>query len=341
MKYRFLGNTGLRVSQLCMGTMTFGKGFFGIGELEQDSATALVKRALDGGINFFDTADVYSNGQSETILGRALDQLGVERDAVVIATKVRGAMSDAASQGTGDVNNVGLSRKHIIASCEASLRRLGTDHIDLYQIHGWDNLTPIEETMRALDDLVRAGKVRYIGCSNLAAWQVVKANAVAAASGGAAFCSLQAYYSIVGRDLELGLLPMCVEEGIGVMVWSPLAGGFVTGKYRRNQDDPEGSRRTNFDFPPIDRERGYDVVEQLDALAKQKDSTIPRLALSWVLQQQGVSTVIIGAKKPSQLEDNLLAVDVSWTDEELKSVAKTTPPPNIYPNWMLRNFQRK
>jgi aryl-alcohol dehydrogenase-like predicted oxidoreductase len=341
MKYRFLGNTGLRVSALCMGTMTFGKGFFGIGEVEQDNATALVKRALDGGINFFDTADIYSRGQSETILGRALEQLGIDRDSVVVATKVRGPMSDAAAQNTGDVNNIGLSRKHIIASCEASLRRLGTDHIDLYQIHGWDNLTPLEETMRALDDLVREGKVRYIGCSNLAAWQVVKANAIAAGSGGAAFCSLQAYYSLVGRDLELGLLPMCVEEGIGVMVWSPLAGGFITGKYRRNQDDPEGARRTNFDFPPIDRERGYDVVEQLDVLAKQKDSSIPRLALSWVLQQQGVSTAIIGAKKMSQLEDNLAAVDVSWTDEELQSLAAITPPPKIYPNWMLQNFHRR
>jgi aryl-alcohol dehydrogenase-like predicted oxidoreductase len=341
MKYQFLGNTGLRVSQLCMGTMTFGSGFFGIGEVDQDGATALVKRALDGGINFFDSADIYSRGESETILGRALAQLGVDRDAVVIATKVRGPMSDAAAQGTGDVNNVGLSRKHIIASCEASLRRLGTDHIDLYQIHGWDNLTPIDETMRALDDLVRAGKVRYIGCSNLAAWQIVKANAVAKASGGAGFCSLQAYYSLVGRDLELALLPMCVAEGIGVMVWSPLAGGFVTGKFRRNQADPAGSRRTNFDFPPIDRERGYDLIEQLDALAQQKGSTIPRLALAWVLQQRGVSTVIIGAKTIAQLEDNLAAVDVTWTDDELLGVAQTTPPPNIYPNWMLRNFHRK
>ena len=341
MKFRFLGNTGLRVSELCMGTMTFGQGFFGIGEVEQDSATALVKRALDGGINFFDTADIYSRGQSETILGRALDQLGIDRDSIVLATKVRGPMSDAAAQTTGDVNNIGLSRKHIIASCEASLRRLGTDHIDLYQIHGWDNLTPIEETMRALDDLVRAGKVRYVGCSNLAAWQLVKANAVAAASGGAGFCSLQAYYSLVGRGLELNLLPMCIEEGVGVMVWSPLAGGFITGKFRRNQDDPAGSRRTNFDFPPVDRERGYDVVDQLDVLAKQKDSSIPRLALSWVLHQQGVSTVIIGAKKMSQLEDNLAAVDVAWTDEELASVAEIVPPPKVYPNWMQDNFRRK
>jgi aryl-alcohol dehydrogenase-like predicted oxidoreductase len=340
MKYNFLGNTGLRVSELCLGAMTFGKGFYGIGELEQAGSTALVKRALDAGINFFDTADIYCRGQSEEILGKAFSELGTNRDELIIATKVRGPMSDAAEQGTGDMNNIGLSRKHIVASCEASLKRLGTDHIDLYQIHGWDNLTPLEETMRALDDLLRDGKVRYVGCSNLAAWQVVKANAVARANGGTPFCSLQAYYSLAGRDLELDLLPMCRHEGIGVMVWSPLAGGFITGKYRRGQDDPDGSRRKTFDFPPIDRERGYDLIELLDALAKEKQSTIPRLALSWLLQREGISTLIIGAKKLEQLEDNIAAVDVAWTQEELEKVAAATPPPTLYPHWMLQFFQR-
>ncbi len=341
MKYRFLGNTGLRVSELCMGTMTFGEGFFGIGEVEQAGATALVKRALDGGINFFDTADIYCRGQSETILGQALKELGTDRESVVIATKVRGPMSDAAEQNTGDVNNIGLSRKHIVASCDASLKRLGTDYIDLYQIHGWDNLTPLDETMRALEDLVRQGKVRYVGCSNLSAWQIVKANGIADSTGGSRFCSLQAYYSLVGRELELDLLPMCLQEGVGVMVWSPLAGGFITGKYRRDQDDPEGARRKTFDFPPLDRERGYDLVEHLDELAKEKDSTIPRLALSWVLQQPGVSTVVIGAKKMTQLEDNLAAVDAPWTDSELEKVSAVTAPPNLYPHWMLEFFRRK
>jgi aryl-alcohol dehydrogenase-like predicted oxidoreductase len=340
MKFRFLGNTGLRVSELCLGTMTFGQGFFGIGELEQEASTELVARALDGGINFFDTADIYCRGESEEILGRALEDLGVRRDELVIATKVRGAMSDAASAGTGDVNNVGLSRKHIIASCEASLRRLGTDHIDLYQIHGWDELTPLEETMRALDDLVRSGKVRYIGCSNMAAWQVVAANGIAAAAGGTPFVSLQAYYSLVGRDLELDLLPMCRHQGLGVMVWSPLAGGFVTGKYRRGQDEPDGARRTTFDFPPVDRDKGYDLIERLDALAEAKGATIPQLALSWLLHQDGISTLIVGAKKTEQLEDNLAAVDVTWTEEELAEVAEATAPPNLYPHWMLRNFER-
>lgn len=341
MRFRFLGKTGLRVSELCFGTMTFGKGFYGIGEVEQDHATAMVKRSLDTGINFFDTADIYSRGQSEQILGRAFKDLGVARNELVIATKVRGAMSDAAEQNNGDVNNVGLSRKHIIASCEASLKRLGTDHIDLYQIHGWDHLTPLDETMRALDDLVREGKVRYIGCSNLTAWQVVKANSLAESHNGAPFCSLQAYYSLLGRELELDLLPMCRHEGIGIMVWSPLAGGFITGKFRRGRDAPDGTRRKNFDFPPVNRERGFDLVELLDGLAREKGSSIPRLGLSWLLQQEGVSALIIGAKKMEQLEDNLAAVDVTWTEQELAKVADATLPPDLYPHWMQKFTRRK
>lgn len=341
MKYRFLGDTGLSVSELCFGAMTFGQGFFGIGEVDQAGATALVKRALEGGINFFDTADIYSRGQSETILGQAFRDLGADREALVIATKVRGPMSDAASAGTGDVNNVGLSRKHIIASCEASLRRLGTDHIDLYQIHGWDARTPLDETMRALDDVVRQGKVRYVGCSNLAGWQIMKANGIALRAGGTPFCSLQAFYSVVARDLELELLPMCLSEGIGVMVWSPLAGGFVTGKFRRGQAAPDGARRKGFDFPPVDRERGYDLVEVLDELAREMGSTIPRLALSWVLRQRGISTVIIGAKRLDQLEDNLAAVDVTWSPEQLERVAQATHLPSLYPHWMIERQRRQ
>jgi len=338
MKYRFLGNTGLRVSELCLGCMTFGQGFFGIGEVEQEGATALVKRALDGGINFFDTADIYSKGQSETLLGGALKALGVDRDEVVIATKIRGPMSDAAGEGSGDVNNVGLSRKHIIAGCEASLRRLGTDHIDLYQIHGPDDRTPVEETMRALEDLVHEGKVRYVGCSNHTGWQVVKANG--AAGSGARFVSLQAYYSLLGRELELDLIPMCRDQGLGIMVWSPLAGGFITGKFRRGQEGPEGSRRTSFDFPPVDKDKGYDLVDELDALAEAKGSTIPRLALSWVLQQRGITCAIIGAKRMDQLEDNLAAVEVTWTEAELAKLDELTAPPRLYPYWMLANFAR-
>ena len=312
MEYRTLGRTGLKVSEICFGAMTFGDGFYGIGEVsEQEAADRLTHAALDAGVTFFDTADVYSRGQSEEILGQALRSSDTPRDRVVIATKVRGAMSDAAARGTADVNNVGLSRKHILDGCDASLKRLGTDYIDLYQVHGWDPVTPIEETMRALADLVQSGKVRYLGVSNYAVRQIMRANAVADANGWPRFVSLQAYYSLVGRDLEHELIDMCSEEGLGIMVWSPLAGGFLTGKYRRDQDDPAGSRRTGFDFPPVDKEQGYDVVEALDEMAKSKDVSIPQLALAWLLQRRAVTSVIIGTKKPAQLEDNLGAVHTS------------------------------
>lgn len=337
MQYTTLGNTGLMVSQLCLGAMTFGSGFFGIGEVDQGLADRMVARALDAGINFFDTADVYSRGESEQILGRALKNAGVRRDEVVVATKVRGSMSDAAQEGIGDVNNVGLSRKHILAGCDASLQRLGTDYIDLYQIHGYDPVVPWEETLRALDDLVRQGKVHYVGCSNLAVRHIMKANALADMPGYARFISLQAYYSLVGRDLEHELLPLCHEEGLGVMVWSPLAGGFLTGKYRREDEhDPEGARRTNFDFPPVDKETGYDVVEALDAMATSKNATIPQLALGWLLHQPGVSSIIIGAKTMDQLEDNLGAVDISFTDEEYERLDALTRPEMLYPQWMIQ-----
>ena len=334
MRYRFLGQTGLRVSELCMGTMTFGSDFYGIAEVSPEDSYNLVACALEGGINFFDSADIYSRGHSESILGDALKKLNVDRDSIVLATKVYGPMSDAAAAGTGDMNNTGLSRKHIIASCEASLRRLKTDHIDLYQIHGWDDLTPVDETMRALDDLVRQGKVRYIGCSNLSAWQVVKANSVAKSHNGAEFISLQAYYTLVGRELELELLPMCRHEGLGVMVWSPLAGGFITGKFRRGRDAPEGARRASLEVPPFDWDKGYDLIEALDGIAAERGVSIPQLALSWLLEQPGVSTVIIGAKNVRQLEDNLAAIRVSWTDGDRSLIDAMTEPPRIYPTWM-------
>ncbi|TNF28386.1 MAG: aldo/keto reductase [Deltaproteobacteria bacterium] len=340
MKYNYLGHTGLRVSELCMGCMTFGTGFFGIGQVDRDGARALVGRAIEGGINFFDTADIYSRGESERLLGAALSDLGVARDSVVIATKVRGPMSDAASAGTGDVNNVGLSRKHIISSCEASLKRLGTDYIDLYQIHGVDAGTPIQETMAALDNLVQRGLVRYAGCSNLHAWQIVKANAAADAHGGARFVSLQAFYALAARDLEIDLLPMCRSEGVGVMVWSPLAGGFLSGKFRRDASNPDGSRRAGFDFPPIDKELAYDVVDALDAMAKEKGATIPQLALAWLLHQAGVTTVIIGAKKMSQLEDNLGAPDVRFSDAELARLDEVAKRKRVYPEWMIQRQAR-
>jgi len=336
MEYRQLGRSGLKVSEICFGAMTFGEGFYGIGEVsDQDGADRLVHAALDAGVTFFDTADVYSRGQSEQILGQSLRNSSSTRDEVVIATKVRGAMSDAAARGTGDVNNVGLSRKHILSSIDASLERLGTDYVDLYQVHGWDPVTPIEETMRALADVVQAGKARYVGVSNYAVRQIMRANAVADAHGGPRFVSLQAYYSLVGRDLEHELIDTAVEEGLGVMVWSPLAGGFLTGKFRRGEDGPEGSRRSSFDFPPVDKERGYDVVDALDEMAGDKGVTIPQLALAWLLQRRGVTSVIIGTKKPAQLEDNLGAVDVAFTEDELARLDDLTKPDALYPQWMV------
>ena len=317
--------------------MTFGEGFYGIGEVsDQDGADRLVHAAIEAGVNFFDTADIYSRGMSEEILGRSIRDGDTPRDRLVIATKVRGPMSDAAAKGTGDVNNLGLSRKHIMEACDASLQRLGTDYIDLYQVHGWDPVTPLEETMRALADLVQSGKVRYLGVSNYAVRHIMKANAIADANGWPRFVSLQAYYSLVGRDLEHELIDTCAEEGLGIMVWSPLAGGFLTGKYRRDEEAPEGSRRTNFDFPPVDKEQGYDVVEALEEMAEAKGATIPQLALAWLLQRRGVTSAIIGTKKPDQLEDNLGAVEVGFSDEELERLDELTKPKALYPQWMVQ-----
>jgi aryl-alcohol dehydrogenase-like predicted oxidoreductase len=330
-----LGRTGLKVSELCLGTMTFGENFFNIAVVDQPSANQMVARSLSAGINFFDTADVYSYGESETVLGKALKDSGVARDKLIVATKCRSAMTEAATAGTGDVNNVGLSRQHIFASIENSLRRLGMDYVDLYQVHGWDVLTPVEETLRALDDLVRQGKVRYIGCSNWSARHLMKALGVSQAKDWAGFVSLQAYYSLVGRDLEHELLPLCREENIGVMPWSPLSGGFLSGKYRRDNPNPEGARRTNFQFPPIDEARGFDAVEALDAIAKRKGASVAQVALAWLLAQPGVTSIIIGANKMSQLEDNLKAADIELSEEEVEQLSLTTAPPAMYPQWMI------
>jgi len=338
MKYKRLGNTGLKVSEICLGTMTFGSTFYNIGEVDLDLAKKIIKKSWDAGVNFFDTADVYSWGESEKILGQALKDLNIPREQAVIATKVRGAMSEAAAERTGDVNNAGLSRKHIMESVEASLDRLGTDYLDLYQIHGVDKETPIEETLAALNDLVRQGKVHYIGCSNLSVRQLAKSLELSKARGWASFSSLQAYYSVAGRDLEYELLPLCREEGLGVLPWSPLAGGFLTGKYRRDREAPEGSRRNEFDFPPIDKEVAYDVVEVMDEIAESKGASIPQVALSWLLHKKGVTSVIIGAKKMSQLEDNLGAAELELSDAEFNRIAEVTEPRQIYPQWMVKRM---
>ena len=340
MKYRLLGKTGLKVSELCLGTMTFGSKFFHIGVVNQEGANQMVARALEAGINFIDTADVYSFGESEEILARALKAAGAKRESVVIATKVMGAMSQDAWDGSGDVNDRGLSRKHIFEACEASLRRLDTDYIDLYQVHGWDRLTPMEEILRALDDLVRQGKVRYLGCSNWAARQLAKALGLAEGRGWERFVSLQAYYSLVGRDLEHELLPLCVEEGLGVLPWSPLAGGFLSGKYSRKNPKPAGARRSEFDFPPLDLERGYETVDTLAAVATMRGTTIPQVALAWLLAQPGVASVILGAKTIEQFEDNLGAAELELTPAELSRLSALTPPPLLYPQWMIE-FQSR
>ena len=330
MKYNLLGNTGLKVSELCLGTMTFGSSggrFAAINGVDQAGADALTKRSLDAGINFIDTANVYTEGQSEEMTGQALRNLGVNRYDVVLATKVRGKMGDGP-------NDAGLTRKHIIAQAEASLKRLNTDYIDLYQTHSFDPLTPWEETLRALDDLVRSGKVRYLGASNVAAWQLMKALGVSRHEHLEKYVSLQAYYTIAGRDLERELVPLLLDQKLGLMVWSPLAGGLLSGKYTRENQKSEG-RRSDFDFPPVNKELAFNILDKLRPMAEAKGSTVAALALAWLLHQPVVSTVIIGAKKMNQLEDNLTAVDVKFTPDELQELADVSQLAPEYPGWML------
>jgi aryl-alcohol dehydrogenase-like predicted oxidoreductase len=327
MKYRSLGRTGLLVSEICFGAMTFGgKGFWAVvGTHGETEADRLVGKAIEAGVNFFDTADVYSEGESERLLGKAL---GAHRKDVVLATKVRGRA------GAGP-NDVGLSRGHIHASIDASLRRLGTDYVDLYQIHGFDPLVPLDETLRALEDVVRSGKVRYLGCSNLAAWQIMKAIGVSERHGWSRFDSLQAYYSIAGRDLEREVAPLLKDQGVGLMVWSPLAGGLLSGKFSRDGGGPEGTRRATFDFPPVDKERAFRVVDVMRAVAAEKGTTVPRVALAWLLHQRFVSTVIIGAKSEEQLADNLGAAEVALSADELAKLDAVSALPPEYPGWMI------
>lgn len=330
MRYKKFGNTGLFVSELCLGTMTFGgqgELWSKIGQLQQEEANRLVGRALEAGVNFIDTADVYSEGRSETITGQALRDLKVARDEVVIATKVFG------QTGAGP-NARGNSRYHIMESVKRSLARLGTDHIDLYQIHGFDPATPIEETVRALDDLVRQGHVRYVGVSNWSAWQIMKALGIAERRGLARFESLQAYYTVAGRDLERELAPMLQSENVGLMVWSPLAGGLLSGKYGRDGGGDAGSRRLEFDFPPVDRDRAYDCVDVLRRLAEARGVSPAQMALAWLLAQPVVSSVIIGAKRVDQLDDNLAAVGLVLTADELAELDKVSALPPEYPGWM-------
>ncbi|MEO8015658.1 MAG: aldo/keto reductase [Polaromonas sp.] len=333
MRYNPLGRTGLFVSELCLGTMTFG-GADGmwrqIGALQQQDAEQLVGQAIDAGINFIDTADVYSEGVSEQITGQALKNLKIPRDNVVVATKVFG------QTGEGP-NSRGLSRSHILDGVKASLKRLQLDHIDLYQVHGFDPATPMDETLRALDQLVRHGHVRYIGVSNWAAWQITKALGMSERLGLARFESLQAYYSVAGRDLERELVPMLKSEGVGLMVWSPLAGGFLSGKYSRDQKGQaeEGSRRIAFDFPPVNKEKAWDCIDVMRPMAEAKGVSVARVALAWLLHQPQVTSVIVGAKRAEQLADNLAATQVKLSPDELRQIDEASRLASEYPGWML------
>jgi aryl-alcohol dehydrogenase-like predicted oxidoreductase len=331
MEYKTLGNTGLLVSTLCLGTMTFngGRGFWKtIGTVDQAGADELIKASIDAGINFIDTADVYSEGESEKTLGQSLKNLNIARKDVVLATKVFSRM------GPGR-NDVGASRGHIMDAVEASLRRLQTDHIDLYQIHGNDSVTPLEETLRALDTLVSQGKVRYLGCSNWQAWKIAKSLGISEFKNLARFDTLQAYYSIAGRDLERELVPLLEAEKIGLLVWSPLAGGLLSGKFSREKQKPEGSRRSEFDFPLVDKERTWKILEAMVPIAKAHNCSAARISLAWLLTRPAVTSVIIGAKRLDQLQDNLAAVDLKLTADEIKRLDEVSALPPEYPGWML------
>jgi aryl-alcohol dehydrogenase-like predicted oxidoreductase len=331
MQYKTLGDTGLLVSTLCFGTMTFhgGSGVFrAVGTVNQAEADELVKASIDGGINFFDTADVYSEGESEKTLGQSLKNLNLARNEVIIATKV------FSRTGPGR-NDVGASRSHIMDAVDASLRRLQIDHIDLYQIHGNDSITPIEETLRALDTLVQHGKVRYIGVSNWQSWKLAKALAISEFKNLARFDTLQAYYSIAGRDLERDLIPLLEAEKTGLLVWSPLAGGLLSGKFSRENQKPEGTRRSEFDFPVVDKERTWRILDVMAPIAKAHNCSPARISLAWLLAKPVVTSIIIGAKRLEQLTDNIAAMDLKLTADELTQLDEVSALPPEYPGWML------
>ncbi|HEY6482072.1 MAG TPA: aldo/keto reductase [Steroidobacteraceae bacterium] len=331
MRMRKLGNTGLLVSEICLGTMTFGRGegmWRAIGQLDQSAVDRIVRAAFDKGINFIDTADVYHAGHSEETTGQALKSLGLARDEFVLATKVHGQMGPGANQS-------GLSRAHILHAVDQSLRRLQLDYIDLYQIHGLDALTPLEETLGALNDCVRAGKVRYIGLCNLAAWQIAKSLWIADRRGYERFQSVQAYYSIAGRDLEREIIPLAQDQQLAILPWSPLAGGLLSGKFSRDRKAPAGARRAEFDFPPVDRERAFRVIDAMQPIAAQHAVSVARVALAWLLQQPAVTSVIIGARNEEQLRDNIAACELALTRQELASLDKVSALAPEYPSWML------
>ena len=349
MKYKTLGKTGLIVSEICLGTMTFGgDGFWkAIGAQDQEAASELVKGAFDQGVNFFDTADVYANGISETMLGQAVRDKGLRRDEIVIATKGYGRVSDiigpeasAQDQDEGKrrakVRNIsGNSRKHLFDAIDASLKRLNMDHVDLYQIHGQDPLTPIEEVVDALNDIVKSGRARYVGLCNCAAWHTAKALGISERKNVTKFVSMQMYYTLASRELEREVVPLAQSEGLAILPWSPLAGGLLSGKYRRDQAAPTDARRTAFDFPPVNKDRAYDCVEAMDVIAAAHGVSVAQVALAWLLHRPWVTSVIIGAKTMEQLHDNLGATQVELTSEDMEILDKVSALLEEYPGWML------
>ncbi len=350
MKYKTLGRTGLVVSELCLGTMTFGgDGFWTvIGGQDQDQASTLVRQAFDAGVNFFDTADVYANGLSEQMLGHAIRDKGLRRDEIVIATKAHGRVqdllpADASPHAQAEAtrrqtarNISGLSRKHLFDAIEASLKRLNMDHVDLYQIHGYDPLTPLDEVMDTLNDIVRSGRVRYIGLCNRAAWETAKANGISERKNFARFESMQMYYTLASRDLEREVVPLAQSEGLAILPWSPLAGGLLSGKFKRDQAGPNNARRASFDFPPFNKDRVFDCIEAMEPIAAAHCVSVAQIALAWLLHRPWVTSVIIGAKTEDQLTDNLKAVDVKLTSDDLAVLDKVSAMPSEYPGWMFQ-----
>ena len=331
MKYRLLGRTGMYVSELCLGTMTFGdQGFWKVmGGLGQEAVNVLVKQAFDAGVNFIDTANVYSLGMSETLTGAAIKSLGLPRDEIVVATKAYGPMSE------NKVNSRGQSRYHLMNELDASLKRLQLDHIDLYQLHGFDPVTPLEEVLSTLNDMVRSGKVRYIGLCNMAAWQIMKGLSISEKNHWARFESVQAYYTVAGRDLEREVVPLVQDQQLGLMVWSPLAGGLLSGKFTPDGKGPDGARRANFDFPVVDKARAFKVVDAMRPIAERHQATVAQIALAWLLSRPQVSSVIVGAKTPDQLKENLGASGLVLTSDDLQALEEVSKLPPEYPGWML------
>ena len=328
MRYNPLGRSGLFVSELCLGTMTFGQAggrYAAASGVGQESVDAILRRAVDAGVNFIDTANVYADGQAEEILGRSLKSLGIARKDVMVATKFEHAVGNGPNDGGG-------SRAHIVDAVHASLRRLGVDHIDLYQMHGWDPATPVEETLRALDDLVRQGVVRYLGVSNWAAWQVAKALGISDRIGTSRFQSYQGYHSLVGRDIEREVVPMAEAEGLGLIAFSPLAGGYLTGKYRSGA---AAGRRATVPFPPVDDARGTLVLAAMNRVAATHGTTHEAIALAWLRQQRGVASIIVGVKGVDQLDANLACLNVTLSPSELTSLSEASALALEYPGWML------